>query len=136
METITNGIIAVTKIITFQLLLVFFILFVFSLIFKKGTFNDFETKTLQFVSYFLIAIGLLNFIIFLINNGFNEESFYGKYALTRWFMLISFCFSPLILLIEIFKNKIFPIVLVLFFMNIGRIFEIFAISITSLHRDY
>ncbi len=135
-ETIINEMITITKTITFQLFLVFFAIFIFSLFFKKRTFDGFETKVLKFISYLLIAIGLLNFIIFLINNGYKDESFYGEYALTRWFMLISFCFSPLILLIEKFKNKLYPIVLVLFFMNFGRMFEIFIILTTSFHRDY
>ncbi|MEO7215755.1 hypothetical protein [Mucilaginibacter sp.] len=60
----------------------------------------------------------------------------GSYAIFYWFMWVSVTLLPFSLLIKKLGRNAYFLFLVALLMNLGWLFELFVIHVTSLHRDY
>lgn len=120
------------KVFLFNAFFIFLIVSIIS-IFKK---NLIEHRFLKVISYIIITIGILNFILFLINFDSYTNRAFGMYWVFFWLMIFFHSLLPLILLLPKIQNKIISYLIVLFLMQMGRFFEIFVILATSFHRDY
>lgn len=132
MESIFETYNDLIRIFLFNAFFIFLIVSIIS-IFKK---NLIELPFLKIISYILITIGILNFILFLINFDSYTNRAFGVYWVSFWLMILFHSLLPLILLLPKIQNKIISYLIVLFLMQMGRFFEIFVILTTSFHRDY
>ncbi len=88
------------------------------------------------IVYVLMAIIDVVFGIFSIENHALVNRATGPYWWAYWFMLIAHLILPLSLFHKKLGSKIYFILTISIFMNIGWLFESFVIHLTSLHRDY
>lgn len=115
------------------------ILFLIEKVFK----NKYPTqRTLSVIKWIILLYAIMNSIHFISGIVFynNEYAFTnrvkGPYKLFYWIMLFSATIFPLTLLIKRLAIKFWYILLVAFAMKIGAYFELYVITVTSIHRDY
>jgi len=132
MESIFEMYHKLVRVFLFNAFFIFLILSIIS-IFKK---NLIEHRFLKVISYILITIGILNFILFLVNFDSYTNRAFGVYWLLFWLMILFHSLLPLILLIPKIQKKIISFLIVFFLMQMGRFFELIVILTTSFHRDY
>ncbi len=113
----------ITKPLLLNLFLIFLVLNIFS-IFRT---IRLESKLLMLIAYGLIIIAFLGLLLFVINFNENKERFLGNYAIISWFMVLTHCLAPFLLLIKKFQQKLIAFLIVLFLMNFGRIMELFTL---------
>lgn len=119
------------RILNYNFFLFFLILNIIS-IFRRINLSD----KLKFIFVIILVFSSISgLVLFFLNFEDSKSRFFGEYAITSWFMLLSVSLSPFVLINRKIRKYLISFLIVTFLMNIGRLFEIFVILTTAIHRD-
>lgn len=116
------------------------------IIIVRKFFKSIKTQNaLTILSYLMIFYSLLSIIYLILISVVKVDSeLYasfinranGIYKSIYILMLFSHSFLPLLLLFKKLRSKIYLVLFIAIFMNLGWLFESFVIHSTTIHRDY
>lgn len=108
---------------------------IISKIFRKVSLK----RSLATLRWFMLAyaiIAILSIAYSYITLKFNFDRATGPYWWSYWLMFTCTCVLPFLLLHKKFRHNIAFMLILSVLVNLGWLFELFVILVTSLHRDY
>ena len=115
---------------------------VFVIVFVRSFFKKIDTQmAIRIVQWMMIAYSMsVLFWLIISSTRVNSSSDFseratGPYWFAYWLMALS-GLLPILFFIKKLSRKVYFILFVSVFINIGWLFESFVIHVTSMHRDY
>jgi hypothetical protein len=104
-------------------------------IFRKVSLKQSLAPLRWFILFYAI-MAILSIVYSYITVKFNFDRATGPYWWSYWLMFTCTCVLPFLLLHKKFKHNIAFMLILSIIINLGWLFELYVILVTSLHRDY